>query len=477
MTIAAQGIKVAVQLLAIVILARLLAPSDFGTFAMVAAILAMFEIVKDMGLSAATVQRPTITDRQVSTLFWLNLGLGCGSALVLAALAPVLVWIFSEPILLQITPAVAFAFVLTGVATQHLALLRRQMHFTSVAMVQTGAEVVALVAAVTAAWLGLGLWALVIQRLTWAAAIAIGAWSACGWRPGRPGPFAEVRGLIAFGGNAAGAMTVGHLAANLDKVMIGWLWGASVLGLFERAQKLLLMPIQNLNTPLAMVALPALSRLASQPARYREAYVSAVTQLTMLVAPAGGLLIAAGDLVATVVLGPQWSEAGPILSWMGVSAVYMAASYTLSWLYTSQDRTAEMLRAGLVNTGLIVLSLAAGLPLGAVGVAAAYAIGGALVRLPILVWLVGRRGPVRAEDFAHIMALPVSAACAVTAAVFGLRAWPPVSELSDQGAAAIFLTATIVVALATYAAFPRGRRVLCGALRLPQLLLGREAKA
>src|SRR5690606_18119241 len=138
-----QAVKVVVQFAAIVVLARLLAPEDFGLFAMIAAFLVVLETVKDLGLSAATIQRTDVTDRQVSTLFWINAALAAAAAAVFAFLAPALAWLYGEPVLLRITPVVALALLFTGLASQHLALLRRQMRFFAVAAIMTGADVVA----------------------------------------------------------------------------------------------------------------------------------------------------------------------------------------------------------------------------------------------------------------------------------------------------------------------------------------------
>jgi len=476
-TLGAQGTKVAVQFVAVVLLARLLAPVEFGMFAMVAAFLGALEILKDMGLSAATVQRPQITTHQVSALFLLNAGLGSLVALGLAACAPLLAWFYDEPILLEIVPVVALAFVLTGFGTQHLALLRRQMRFSAIAVVQVSGEAVALVAAVAAALAGLGVWSLVIQRLVWAFSTTLLAWIVCDWRPTRPARLSEVKGMIAFGGNATGSMIISFLASNLDKVLIGYWWGATPLGFFERAQKLLQLPIQNLNTPLATVALPALSRLADQPVRYRDAYLAAVERLIMLIAPIGGVFIAAGDLVVTLLLGPQWTEAGPILRWMGVSAIYMPITYTLSWLYMSQDRTPEMLRAGFVNAGLTVAALLAGLPFGAVGVAAAYAISGIIVRVPVLFWLAGRRGLVQLGDLFRILLLPLCAVAAVAGVGFAVRSWPVVTALPGPAEAAVLAAGMGTAALLVYAAFPRGRHIFRETARQIKTIVTGEARA
>jgi polysaccharide transporter, PST family len=476
-TLASQGLKVAVQIITIVVLARLLAPEDFGLFAMVAAFLVILELFKDLGLSTATVQRPTITHRQVSTLFWLNVALGGTIAAAFAAAAPVLAWFYGETILLEITPVLALALALSGLAGQHLALLRRQMRFLPLAIVQNSADILALSAAIGAALLGFGLWSLVIQRLVWSLAMVVGAWSACGWRPGRPGRFAEVRSMVVFGGNATAAMVLGRLASNLDKILLGWYWGALTLGFYERAQKLLLAPVQNLNAPLAMVALSALSRMRDQPESYRNAYVAAAERLAMLVAPLAALMIASAEPVVLLVLGPQWADAAPILAWMGLSAVYMPLTYTLSWLYLSQDRTPEMLFAALVSAVMTTLVIVAALPFGAVGIAAAYAISGVLVRVPVLLWLAGRRGPVGMRAFGRVIALPAAAVLVASGLLFLVRNASPLADMPQGGAAALLAAVAGVSCLCVYATVPRGRHIILHTLRLPGTVLKREASA
>ena len=471
-TIMAQGAKVLFQGVAIVILARLLAPTDFGVFAMVAAFLTLLELFKDLGLSTATVQRPEITLRQVSTLFWLNAALGVLVAALLALSAPLLAWGYGEQRLAEITPAVAVAFVFTGLAAQHLALLRRQMRFAQVARVQVGAEIISLLAAIAVAYAGGGVWALVAQRLVWAIGIAALGWIACPWMPGAPGPLAEVRTFITFGGNATASMAVNYLSGSLDKILIGWYWGAAPLGFYDRAQRLHLLPIQNLTIPLANVALAALSRLLDQPIRYRQIYFAAVERIAMVISPFGGFLIAAASPVVELLLGPQWSEAVPLLTWMSAGLLYLPISYTLSWLFMSQDRTPEMLRAGLANSAIVVAGIAAGLPFGPVGVAAAYIITGAALRVPLMFWFVGRRGPVRTADLWRASFLPAGAGLAVAIAVWAVRTWGGADELGALADTAIALLAAGVTALAFYAAFPAGRSALASLIRLRKMFVG-----
>ena len=474
-TLGAQGVKVVVQFATIVVLARLLSPADFGLFAIVAAFLTIFELFKDLGLSSATVQRRHITHRQVSTLFWMNVLLGTAIAGLFAFAASAIAKVYGEPVLAELAPVAALTLVLTGVAAQHLAVLRRQMRFSALAGVQTGAEIVAMAAALGAAMSGYGIWSLVIQRLAWSAVIAVGAWVATGWRPGLPGRFADVRGLVAFGGNVTAAMVLGRCAGSVDKILIGWYWGAVPLGLFERAQKLINMPIQNVNMPLSAVALPMLSRLADRPDRYRRAYIAIVERVALAVAPAAGLIVAAAAPLVDLILGPQWGDMAPVLAWLGVSAVYMPLTYTLSWLYMSQDRTAEMLRAAAVNTVLTIGAIAIALPFGLVAVAAALALSGALVRVPVLFWLVSRRGPLSPGDFFRMLALPSAGAAAAAGAVAAAGSLAGVQELSNGAQAGLFATTAFVSAFALYVAAPRGRRAIAETVTIRSLLVSNGA--
>jgi len=476
-TVVAQLVKVVAQFGVTVILARLLRPEAFGLVAMVAVIVAFLELFKDFGLSAATVQRETITHDDVSALFWVNAGLGVTAGLLMIPLAPLLAWFYGQPALIGVTLWLAIGFVLSGLSTQHLALLRRQMRFTALAMILMWSEITGMTAAVIAAYAGADYWALVVQRLVWILCIAAGAWTFCPWRPGRPAGLGRVRALLRFGGHVTGSNLVGTFARNLDQILIGWYWGATPLGLYERAYKILLVPINNLNAPLYSVAMPALSRLADQPARYRRAYLGTVEKLNMVTMPCAALLIAVPGPVVRVLFGPHWLAATPIVAWLGVAALYHPIGYTCSWLFMTQDRTAEMLRWGLIGSALNAAFVVGGLPFGPVGVAASLAAGGLMVRMPLLFWMVGRRGPVSFGNLVRSMLPSSIAALLIVGALWPLRGAGLVDGSAPLRSLAIAAAITVVVALVCFASLPQSRQALVEFAKLPQLLIGRRANA
>src|SRR5208337_4412548 len=132
-TLTSQGAQFLMQSVATIVLARLLTPADFGIVAMVTAITGLASAFADFGLSEATIQRKEITHAQVSALFWINVAIGLGLALVTAALGPVLSKFYREPRLLGITLLLSLTFFIGGLRVQPNALLQRQMRFSSMA--------------------------------------------------------------------------------------------------------------------------------------------------------------------------------------------------------------------------------------------------------------------------------------------------------------------------------------------------------
>jgi O-antigen/teichoic acid export membrane protein len=130
----------AIRLGSVAVLARLLVPEYFGLLSMVTAITSIAERFKDLGLSNATIQKREITHEQVSTLFWLNAGMGVAMMLVVAGLAYPVSLFYADARLIPITSAIAIGFPLSGMAIQHQALLRRQMKFTQLAAIQISAS-------------------------------------------------------------------------------------------------------------------------------------------------------------------------------------------------------------------------------------------------------------------------------------------------------------------------------------------------
>jgi len=471
-TIASQGFKFFASMAGTVVLARLLTPQDYGLIGMVAVVMGFVSMFKDMGLSVATIQKEEITAEQVSTLFWVNLGLSLAVMALTVAIAPGVAWFYGEPRLTLITIGFAAGFLFSGLTVQHEALLRRQMRFVALAAIEIISLIVGLTTAITLAWRGWGYWALVANQLAQALTYAQCVWVVCSWRPGRPVRNSGVRQMLAFGGNLTGFHVVNFFARNLDNMLIGLVWGSKPLGLYAKAYQLLLLPIDQINEPIASVAVPALSRLNDSQERYRKAYLRILEKLAMLTMPGMALMIATSDWMVTIVLGKQWIEASRIFALLGIAGLVQPVANTTGWLFITQNRTRHMFQWGIAGSLIIVASIVGGLPWGAVGVAASYSVVFVCVVMPLLLWFVGREGPVRTIDFYRTIAPSLSAALAVLGALALFR-WRMQVSRPLYGVAAS-LGITVAITLIIFAILPRGRKALQDLKHSYVLLMGKR---
>ena len=383
-TAVGQTVIFGIRLIGTVVLARLLLPADFGLVSMVVAVVGFANIFKDLGLSTATIQRQHVTQGQVSTLFWVNLGVACATTVLVAASAPVLAWFYGEPRLVYVTLLLSIMFLLSGMSVQHLALLRRQMRFGRIAASQGSAAVLAVIGAIALATLGFGYWALVWMHVLLAGFSAVTAWIAGPWRPSRPLRGTGVRSMLRFGAGITGFNVVNYFSRNLDNVLIGYAWGPAPLGLYANAYQLLMVPITQIRSPLDAVALPAMSRLADSPTAFSAYYRRFIAILAVVTMPlVAGLAASANDLVP-LLLGEQWREAAPIFAVLAVAGMIQPVAGTQGLVMISLGRTNRYFRYGVILAVVYIGSFVAGLPWGPVGVAASYAAANYLVLIPLM---------------------------------------------------------------------------------------------
>lgn len=455
-----QACKIAITMVSLIVVARILSPTDYGVIAMTAPITGFILIFQNLGLSQAIVQARTIGDDQVNALFYYNMIASAAIAAVLVLISPLVAIFYDDPRPGYVTAASALTVLATGLTLQHTALLTRAMRFRALSMVDVANA--ALVLAVTLAfalWLR-SYWALWIGAFAGAVANMAAVWTLIPWRPSRRIDFASARGMVRFGANLTGFNLLNFLSRNLDNVLIAKVWGPVPLGLYDRSYKLMMFPIQNLNAPLNRVMLPALSRVADEPERFRRMFVLAVRAISLAAVPGAIAAAICSDRLIPFLLGPKWADASPIFFWLSLASIAQPVSNATGWLFTATGRTKEMFRWGLISTPITIGSFVAGLPWGAAGVAAAYFLSQA-VRVPSLYALCTRDTPVRARD--------LYAAIAPTLAG-GLLAWGAAALVRDRLSDIAFFVMTgllcYVLSAAVQACTRDGRYALAEMMRV-----------
>jgi O-antigen/teichoic acid export membrane protein len=410
-TLVSQGGNFLLSLGSTAVLARLLTPADFGLIAMATALTALADMFKDAGLSSATVQRADITHEQISTLFWINVTLSLLLTLAVAALAPGVAWLYSEPRLTYITLSLSTLFILGGLTTQHRALLRRQMRYGTLAWIAMVSKSFGIATAIVAAAIGAHHWALVSMLAVTALVNAILVWIVSPWRPGPPVRGSGVKPMLAFGLGLSGSSFMSFLRRNIDGVLIGMFYGTVPLALYKKAYQILLLPIMQINAPISGVAIPTLSRLQNSPIRFRAAYCRAMTLVTAINMPVIAFFGVMAHEVVQVVLGEQWVEAAAIFLALVPAACMGTLNRAGGWVFVSLGRSGKQFLANTCMTIAAVLAVLVGLAWGPHGVAVAVSITYVLC-MPALFAYAFQDTPLRLRDLGNSIWRPAVAAFA-----------------------------------------------------------------
>lgn len=382
-----QGMRILLQFLGVVTLARLLTPHDYGLIAIVVVIIGIGEIFRDFGLSSAAVRAPELSRAQSSNLFWINTLIGVLLGAGLFLLSGPLSIAFAQEEVRGIARTMACIFVLNGATTQLRALLVRALRFRWLAGTDVLAAATALAVALLGAAAGWGYWALVAQQITQALVVLAGVSIGVGRAPALPRRGVPMRSFLRFGGNLVLSQIVNYATNNVDTAVIGIAHGPTPLGLYNRAYQVVVTPLSQIQSPITSVAVPILSKIQEDQPRF-SAYV-ARGQLALGYPVSLGLVIVAvaAEPVVDLMLGSQWAAAAPLLQLFAVAGIARNLAFVGYWVYVVRGLSGELFRYSLVTGMIRVACVVIGAQWGVVGVAIGFAIAPWLAWPISLAWL------------------------------------------------------------------------------------------
>ncbi len=470
--LAGQGLRFFLTFASQIVLARLLSPSEFGIVAMVAPILGMVQLFTDFGLGHAVVQRGKIDQTELSTVFWLNIALSVGVAILFAALSPAIAWMYGEPRVAMVALASSLMIIIGGTGQLHGFLVSRNMHFTRIAIIDASSLILGVTAGIVSAVAGLGYWSLVVNQAVASLTTAVLNWIYSGWKPGRPGHWRPIAAMLRYGGDITGMKLVQYLSISVDKTLIGIRVGEAGLGIYDRAWKLGWAPFSQLAVPVDRLAFPILSRLNDDPERYRNIFTLLFQVLAFIIMPGMLFAVFKAEAVIGLLFGPRWLAMTPIFQWITLGTMAMPISMAASWLFMSQARTKQYFTCTGIASCVTILAYLVGLRWGAVGVAAAATISLYLVQLPLFVVVSTRVGHVSPGVMVQALG-PVG--LALGAAALTLTAINQTFVLGGVLGIFVALIGTYAAAVVALATVPSGRAFMGRASGLLSTLRRRKS--
>ena len=367
-----QAARQAVQLLTIVVLARSLAPADFGLMTMALVVIGFLTLFKDLGVGSAVIHRAEAPDPWLSSLFWLAAAVGLAVTLLTLLVAPAVAAIYREPALTPLLRVMSASFVIVGFGVVQQAILERDLRYRLVARAETTATVMGSIAAVLVAINGGGVWSLVVQVLGTALVDTLLMWWLCPWRPSLGFRQEDAWSGGSYGAGLTTFNAVNYVARNADYFLVGRSLGPEQLGYYTLAYRLMLFPLQMVTSVVNRVMFPSLSRVRQDPERFASLYFAGVGAIAFAAFPIALGLGAVAPRLIPIVLGPGWQAAVPVAMVLSLVGLLQSVGASVGPVFLATGAIRALVGWGLVSTALVVGGFLVGLQWGILGVAVAY---------------------------------------------------------------------------------------------------------
>ena len=403
--ISAQIIVFIIQFSTLAFMARLVSPDDFGLVAMAQSATGFILIFKDLGLSMATVQKNEINEQQVSNLFWVNIIISISLMILIILLSPLVAYFFKEQAVANILVVSAIGLLFGGFTIQHQALLRRNLQFRNLAIIDVTSKLIGSIISVAVAYYLRNYWALVIMPVIISALYLVGITIALPWFPKKYKKRSNTKGLLIFGKNMTFYGIINYFARSGDNIIIGKFVGSTGLGYYSRAYSLMMMPIGQLIAPLTGVLVPVLSRIQDNPLEFKKYYLEILQAIAYITFPLITILGVMGDDVVLIILGDKWAEAILLYKILCIAAFWQPILSSTGWILISLGQTSRILKWGWINSVLLIIVFLIGINWGPLGVAIAYSIYMWLIVIPNYMFSI-KYSPIKICDFIESIKKP-----------------------------------------------------------------------
>jgi PST family polysaccharide transporter len=371
-TLFSSGATLGIQIIATLVLARLLSPADFGLVAMVTTFSLLLTNFGLNGFTEAILQREEINHPLISNLFWVNVAMGALLSTGFAAAGTLLARFYREPAVASISVGVAVSIFVSSTSVIHLALLKRVMRFGVVSANDIVARFVSVTISIALGWAGWGYWALVAGAIALPFSQSLGVWYLCRWTPGVPRRVPGTGSMLRFALHVYSRFGVNYFARNVDNLLVGWRFGAYSLGFYKRAYDLFALPASQIAAPLSNVGVSLLSRFKDDSAQLLRYLVGAIALMAFAGMGLGANLTLTGKDIIRLVLGAKWGEAGRIFTFFGPGIGIMLLYYMQGWIHLSTGRAERWLRWSIFESFFTAFLFVLALPWGPAGIAFAW---------------------------------------------------------------------------------------------------------
>ncbi len=289
------------------LIARQLAPSDYGVIAMTSIFFAISSTFIDSGFSLALIRKNDRTESDNSTAFYFNIIIGTIATLLVFFSAPLVAKFYDQPLLIPIMRVLSFRLIIGSFNGVQQSILTARIDFKSQAKVALTSNILGSAVALTTAYFGWGVWALVTQSIASTLIRTVMLWTTVRWYPTMPFSKKSFDELFGYGSKLLASSLLDTTYNNIYTIVIGKVFSVGELGVYSRASSLTKFPSETVTRIIQRVTFPVLSKMQDENERLSINYRKLLQVSAFLVFPLMiGLSAIASPLIITI-LTPKWS--------------------------------------------------------------------------------------------------------------------------------------------------------------------------
>jgi len=328
------------QLAQVSILARYLAPSDFGLMAIVSVVIGFSALFMDMGISSAIIHKQDISHKQLSSLYWLNIFAGVVLFFIVYFSASMVAQFYNEIEIIPLIQLLAITFFISAIGNQYRILNQKRLLFNRLAKVEIISGLVSFVVAVVCAINGFGVYSLVYATLT-NVSISNLIFMLLGLREHKPSfiyKYSEIESLISFGLFQMGERSINYFNSQFDVILIGKILGAESLGIYSIAKILVMKPAQIINPIITKVTFPIMSTIQNDRTQLKNIYLKTINYLCSVNFPIYVAIAILAEPLVLVLFGDNWTESIVILQILSFYFMFRSIGNPIGSLQLAKGR-------------------------------------------------------------------------------------------------------------------------------------------
>ncbi|WP_078550024.1 teichuronic acid biosynthesis protein TuaB [Litchfieldia alkalitelluris] len=312
-----------VQIAQFVMLGQSMSLAQFGQVGILTTIIIFAQIVIDLGLGSAVIQKQDVTNKTLSTLFWLNIFVGLVIFLTLFLTGPIISLFFQQPELTNVIRLVAVIFLIAPVGQQCQYLLQKHLRFDQLGGIEVSWTIISFIVLLVLLKLVSPIYAFAISQIAFYGGKGICYFLSYQktWKPTFDFDLKESRELLAFGGYQLLSRLVNRIGSNLDVIIIGKFMGVEALGIYNLAYQIITIPVLKINPIITKVAFPLFSKNQQDHHQLTTGYLHMTKLLSIASFPILCGLISVTQEFVTLFFGRRWLVAVPVIQVMAIVGI------------------------------------------------------------------------------------------------------------------------------------------------------------